>query len=73
MMATYLYAAVAAQNNFDRYRVQQGQAKRLRNKVHHSHIIEQLVNLVESLCSVHFTLPIHCGSSHDPEIVASGK
>jgi hypothetical protein len=45
MMATYLYAAVGAQNNFDRYRVQQGQAKRLRNKVSKSAI--ELANLLD--------------------------
>jgi len=45
MMATYLYAAVAGQNNFDRYRVQQEQAKKLRNKVVKSAI--ELANLLD--------------------------
>ena len=45
MMATYLYAAVAGQNNFDRYRVQQEQAKKLRNKVAKSAI--ELANLLD--------------------------
>ena len=45
MMAAYLSAAVGAQNNFDRYRVQQGQAKRLQNKVAKSAI--ELANLLD--------------------------
>lgn len=45
MMATYLYAAVGAQNNFDLYRVQQGQAKILQNKVAKSAI--ELADLLD--------------------------
>ena len=47
MMAAYLSAALGAQNNFDRYRVQQGQAKRLRNKVSKSAI--ELANLLDKV------------------------
>ena len=45
MMASYLFAAVGAQNHFDQYRVQQEQAKKLRNKVAKSAI--ELANLLD--------------------------
>ena len=46
MMAAYLSAALGAQNNFELYRVQQGQAKRLQNKVAKSAI--ELANLLDN-------------------------
>ena len=45
-MASYLFAAVGAQKNFDQYRVQQEQAKKLRNKVAKSAI--ELANLLDN-------------------------
>ena len=45
MMAAYLSAALGAQNNFELYRVQQRQAKKLQNKVAKSAI--ELANLLD--------------------------